>query len=416
MRDSWQFFLFLTFMCIIIQGFFAMVEMAAVSFNKVRLQYYVSKENRRALWLSYLLNRPAQLFGTTLIGVNTALQLGSESSRKFYESLGISPEWAPLSQIFLVLIFAEITPMFAGRRYAEHTAMLGVPIIYFLSKILRPIIWLFDFLCHISNRLVGSPGPGGLYLSREELQKVLEEREEISPSGTSEFKEFNTIVSNIFTLKNKTAKELMLSLNAVKLVPSFCTVAEMRALLTSSYSPYLPIYHRTPENIVAIAYPRDLLRISENKRVREYARPPWFITEHNSILQILKQFRRNNQTVAVVLNEAGAAIGILTLDAIIDEIFGRSDYWEAFGDTAPEIRHVVVDRTFPGDMKISDFNRQFHVHLESDDVQTLEELVVKRLGHPPAKGETVRVDPFELTVEEVSILGIKQIAIRTIHH
>jgi putative hemolysin len=415
MKDSWQFFLFLMLLCIFVQGFFAMLEMAAVSFNKVRLQYYVSKENRRALWLSYLLNHPAQLFGTTLIGVNTALQLGSESSRRFYESLGISPEWAPLSQIFLVLIFAEITPMFAGRRYAEHAAMLGVPFIYILSKILRPIIWLFDFLCHISNRLVGSPGPGGLYLSREELQKILEEREDIRPTAAPEPKEFNTIVSNIFTLKNKKARELMLSLNAVQLIPSICTVGEMRALLTSSYTPYLPIYHRSLENIVAIAYPRDLLRLTDNKRVREFARPPWFITENNSILQILKQFRRNNQTVAVVLNEAGVAIGILTLDEIIDEIFGRLDNWEAFGDTAPGIRHVVVDRTFPGDMKISDFNKQFHVHLESDGVETLEELVMKHLGHLPVKGEAIRVDPFELTVEEVSILGIKMIAIKTIH-
>ena len=236
--------------------------------------------------------------------------------------LELAPNGAPLSQIFLVLIFAEIAPMFAGRRYAEHAAMLGVPVLYFLSKALRPIIWLFDFLCHICKRPVGSPGPGGLYLSREELQKILEERDDTCPLA-HEREEFNTIVSNIFTLKNKTAKALMLPIKKGLLVPSTCTVAQMRMLLISGYTPYLPIYHRAPENIVAIAYPRDLLRLSDNKRVRDYARPPWFITENNSILQILKQFRRNNQTVAVVLNEAGHAVGILTLDEIIDEIFAN---------------------------------------------------------------------------------------------
>src|SRR5580658_9565833 len=125
MKGSWQLYLFFIIICLIVQGFFAMIEMACVSFNKVRLQYYVSKGKKRALWLSFLLHHPAYLFGTTLIGVNTALVIGSEYSRRFYDAMGLSPDLAPLSQIVIVLIFAEISPMFAGRRYAEHVAMLG---------------------------------------------------------------------------------------------------------------------------------------------------------------------------------------------------------------------------------------------------------------------------------------------------
>lgn len=73
--QSWKFFFFLTLLCLVVQGFFSMTEMACVSFNKVRLQYYVSKKKKSALWLNYLLNHPALLFGATLIGVNTALFL-----------------------------------------------------------------------------------------------------------------------------------------------------------------------------------------------------------------------------------------------------------------------------------------------------------------------------------------------------
>ena len=107
---TWQFIAFMIVICLFVQGFYAMLEMACVSFNKVRLQYYVSKNNRRAKWLTHLLNHPAQLFGTTLIGVNAAMQLGSEFSRQFYIALGVSPDYAPLSQVFIVLIFAEIAP------------------------------------------------------------------------------------------------------------------------------------------------------------------------------------------------------------------------------------------------------------------------------------------------------------------
>lgn len=411
--QDWKFYLILILVCLVVQGLFAMVELACVSFNKVRLQYYVSKQQKRAQWLTYLINHPAYLFGTTLIGVNTALVVGSECSRRFYDSLGINPDWAPLTQILIVLIFAEISPMLAGRRYAENVAMLGIPFLMFFSILFRPIIWTLDLLCRAVNRLFGTTVASGSYLSREELQNIIEEREETLAS-TSNRKEFNTVVANIFSLKNKTAKDLMQSLSSTTLLPSFSTVAEMRQILQEKHLPFIPIYNRNPQNIVAIAYPRDLLRMTENKKIRDYARSPWFITENTSILQILKQFRRNNQSLAIVLNEAGLATGILTLDEIVDEIFGRSDLWMSFGEMVPRAYHVVVDRTFPGDLSLKEFNEQFHVHLLYQDAETLEELMTAALGHPPSKGELVRIDQFELIVEEASLLGAKMIHVRTV--
>jgi CBS domain containing-hemolysin-like protein len=319
----------------------------------------------------------------------------------------LSPDWAPLSQVFLVLIFAEISPLFAGRRYAEHAAMISVPVLYAVSFVLRPVIWLFDCFCRIVHRILGSSQQAGLYLSREELQKILEEKDE---------EEFNTIASHIFALRNMTARELMQPLSSVQLISSICTVSEMRVLLNSRYFPIVPIYHKRPENIIAIAYPRDLLRLPENKKVRDYARAPWFITEKDSIMVILRQFRRNNQSVAIVLSEKGLAKGVLTLDEIIDEIFGLSDNWMSFEDVLPRANRIAVDRTFPGDTKIDEFNKTYHVFLSSHGVETLEELVAKLLGHTPTLGETVRIDQFELTVEEASLLGgAKSIAIRTIY-
>ncbi|MES2344784.1 MAG: hemolysin family protein [Chlamydiota bacterium] len=413
MHEAWKFFLILTVCCIAMEAFFSMLEMACVSFNKVRLQYYVSNNHRRAKWLNYLLNRPPVLFGTILICVNLALEVGSESSRRFYEALGLNPDWAALTQIFLVLIFAELSPLFAARRNPEYVAMFGIPVVYAASIVLRPLIWLLDRLCFVINHILGTKTGGGLYLTRDELQNIVEEREE--PATLREQKEgFNTVTANIFSLKNKTAKELMVPLKEIKVISSACTLGEMRSFLKSIYTPFLPIYHRRLENIVAIAYPRDLLRLPEHETVRSHARSPWFITENTSILQILKQFRKNNQSVSIVLDEAGLARGVLTLDEIVDEIFGQSDNWSSIEDIAPRTHHVVVDRDFPGDMLIADFNRQFHVHLEGERDETLSELVTKILGHAPTKGEAVHVDQFELTVEETSLLGAKVITIRSI--
>jgi CBS domain containing-hemolysin-like protein len=400
-------------LCLVTQAFFAMVEMACVSFNKVRLQYYVSRKNRRALWLSHLLHHPAFLFGTTLIGVNTSLIVGSECARRFYDSLGLNPDLAPLSQVALVLIFAELSPLFAGRRYAEHVAMLGIPLLFFFSLLLRPLTWGLDLLCVGVGKLLGKPVVSGAYMSREELQKMIEEKEDTITTEQGSRK-FNSIVANIFTLKNKTVKDLMQPLTHVPIVPSFCTVGEMRKVVQNKKVAFLPIYHREAQNIVSIAYPRDLLRHSDNKRIKDFARQPWFITEDSSIVLILKQFRRNNQSVSVVLNNKGVATGILTLDEIVDEIFGRSDAWNSFEQMVPRAHHVVLDRSFPADTLLTEFNEQFRVHLSYQDATTLEEVMTQALGHRPAKEESVRIDQFELTVEEDPFLGEKMIQVRTV--
>ncbi len=413
MENAWLFYLILTLGCLVIQGFFSMMEMAAVSFNKVRLQYYVENNNKRAIWLHRLLKNPTYLFGTTLIGVNLTLQLGSEASRHFYEALNLSPDLAPITQVLLVLIFAELAPMFAGRRFAEHVIMLGMGLIYFFSILLRPVIAFLDLLCQLVYKLSGSKSEGSMYLTREELQKVLEERGEkrIAQGAKGDISD---IIGNIFEIKSKIAKDLMEPLELVKSVSSECNVAKLRVLLKESYAAFVPLYHKAENNIVSICYPRDLLRLKGNERVSDYAKAPWFITDNTSILQILKQFQRNNQSVAVVLNASGLTVGMLTLDEIIDEIFGISDQWDSFQDVVPKMQQVMIDRRFPGTMKVKDFNQRFHFDLQHDEDENLEELIERKLGHSPQKGESVQFERIQLFVEEAPLIGEKSITIRTL--
>lgn len=149
---SW---LLLNLVSIIVLGFFSMEEMALVSLNKIRLQFFLTKGNKRAGWINYLLSHPSRLFGTTLIGVNVAMMLGSEFAREFHSSIGLDPDLAPITQVFLVVVFGELAPQFAARRYSEHVAFLGAPILYFASKILAPFIYLLGVISKIANRLMG---------------------------------------------------------------------------------------------------------------------------------------------------------------------------------------------------------------------------------------------------------------------
>jgi CBS domain containing-hemolysin-like protein len=392
-------FLFYTLLSVLIQGLFALFEMAAVSFNKVRLQYYVSQGKRRALWLNHLLQRPSRLFGTTLIGINTALQVGSECARQFYESIHLDPDWAPLTQVLIVVIFGELAPMFGARRHSERLALFFVPLMVLLSKILSPIIWAFDTLSRLVHRAIGTAKDAPLFLSREEVKMAFEERKQ---------DEIQPILEQMFQLKNWAARQLMTPLSEVHMLPSETTYSSMRHELSVHYAPFIPIYHRQPHNIVGIARLSDYLQFEEHKRVLEKARSPWFVTEETSILELLKQFRRNNQSIAVILDAKGQASGVLTLDQILAEIFGQ----EAKEISIVE-RSLYVDRTLSGEMVVTEFNRQFQANLPAEAGDTLSDLILRQLDHPPVVGEIVHIADFRFTVDELSLRGIRTLSVES---
>ncbi|MBF8262599.1 MAG: HlyC/CorC family transporter [Parachlamydiales bacterium] len=403
MMVPWLSFLGFTLLAVFIQGFFAMFEMACVSFNKMRLHYFASQGKKRAIWLSKLIQRPSRLFGTTLIGITASMQIGSECARRFYESLSIDPDWAPLTQVFLVIIFGELVPMFAARRHPEQLAMTFSPLMILISRILSPIIWAFDMIAMLIHRIMGKSREVPSFLSREEVQKAFEEGEEVR-------EEFNSLVSKVFRVKNLHARQTMTPVHAVKMIASSASIDAARQQLTAHYTPFLPVYHQSVQNIVAIVHLRDLLNVDPKKKVLDVSKPPWFVTQEASLMQILEQFRRNSQSVAVILDAGGHACGLLTIDQIIDTIFGPEQYSPLEIDKG----NLYVERTVAGSMTVEQFNRDFQAHLPFKKKETLSDLIVSQLHHPPAKGEAIEIGSFELTVLEPSIRGAKMISVKTI--
>ena len=404
MSGEWFPYLCYTLAAIAVQGIFALFEMACISFNKVRLQYYVSIGKKRAIWINYLLNRPSRLFGTTLIGINAALQIGSECSRKFYESIHLDPDWSPITQVLIVVVVAELAPLFAARRHPEQAAMLLIPFMAALSRLLAPVIWTFDSISRLVHRAMGQPTDAPLFMSREEVMMAFEEKDR------GEEDEFNQVAARIFQLKSRTVGQLMSPLTNVQMAPTSATIADVRHLLSIHYAPFIPIYHRVPHNIVGVAHLRDLLRVEENRRVIDHVRSPWFVAQGTSILDILEQFRRNNQSAAIVLDPSGQSSGLLSLDEILAQIFGP----EAFQIAHAEIPYLHIDRTLSGEMDVASFNREFQSNLTHAPEENLSDLIVKGLDHPPAKGETVRVGTYIFTVIEPSLRGVKILSVHTL--
>lgn len=405
--------LFFNFCSIAILAFYSMLEMACVSFNKVRLQYYVNQRIKSAIWLHYLLLTPSRLFGTTLIGVNVALVVGSECAREFHSALGLDPNFAPFSQVVLVIIFGELAPMFAARNYPEHVAMLGASLLYFSSKLLAPLIWVLSFISSMTLKLFGDRlSSSNTFLSQEELLKILEEQED-DIYYENEYEDVNVIAANIFQLRGKTIEQIMRPLQEVPMLPSNATVVQMTNLMLKTDEEFIPLYHKQHQNVIGIIHPRDLLRAPETKRVRDFSRSPWFITQNNSLFEILKQFRLNNENIGIVIDKEGNAIGTITLDVVLEEIFGKSPQ-QSLRTDKENTQLILKNRSFPGSLLVREFNRELNVKLSSDENQTFSDLIANILGHTPEVGDLVVVGSFEITVTEANLLGAKVVQVSSL--
>lgn len=392
-------------------AFYSMMEMAAVSYNKVRLHYYLSKGVKQANWLNYLLTHPARLFGTTLIAVNIALVAGSECARQMYSALNLSPDLAPLTQVPFIVVFGELAPMFAARRYAEHVVKLGAYLVYLTAKLMLPLLWVVGLVAKCCNIIVGGrAGEVSRYLNQEELQKMLEEHGDEIPAE-SESAEYSAIAANIFSLRERDVGVVMESLASAALLPSNATVNQFSALLSARNEDFALLYNREPTNIVGIVYPRDILRMADNHKVRSYSKPPWFIPENTALIQLLKQFRQNNENIALVIDQNGRTVGIVNLNNVLGELFGKMKYQEKSAVKEPNL--MLIEKTFSGEMSVGEFQAQFGISLAPDPALTLSDLIQQQLGHHPERGESIVIPPFELTVKETTFTDIKTVTIST---
>lgn len=409
MNNEALFWLLATLFWTLVMSFYSTQEMACISFNRLRLEYYLKENHRFARWLNYLLEHPTKLFSTTLIGVNCALMASSECARRLYEALGMNPNFAPITHIPFVLLFGELVPMFAARIYAEHMSRLGIPLLYLSSKILAPFIAVVDFFFRNISRYTGKKEEreATAFLSREELQKLIEEHESGPIPDTGEH--FHEIIGNLFSLRAKRAFQLMEKITHTPRVSSHTTIAAIRTLLTPLEDKYVLVFHRIPSKIIGIALPQDLIQASDTKKVGDYISAPCFVSEHTPALTLLSQLQEEKVPIAIVLDSQGEAQGIITLDDLFDELFSSE---APFTSQKPK-RLTYLEKTFSAEMPVQEFNEAYGLHIDAQGSETFAELIEQILGRNPAPGDTLFIDPIEIIVKETSLFKAKTILIRT---
>jgi putative hemolysin len=178
----------------------------------------------------------------------------------------------------------------------------------------------------------------------------------------------------------------------------------LRAVLESPYTRY-PVYRESPEHIVGVLHLRDLLNALQERglaevRIEELLRPPYIVPETKDLAALLREFRRTNQHMAIVVDEYGDMEGIVTLEDVLEELVGEiEDEFDLPDESVERLdeRRIRIDGTFP----IDDFNEQFQTSLPIEDFHTMGGYVFGLLGRAPEAGDEVRADGLRLTVLEV---------------
>jgi putative hemolysin len=405
---------------ILLNGFFVAAEYALVTVRRTRLQELTGEGNRRAKQVLGLTAVPPRFIAAMQLGVTvTSLAIGALGEHalvKVFDPImatAIAVVLALLVLTFFHVVVGELVPKGISLGHSERTALFVAPPVRLFFIVLHPLIWFLQKSSEVTLRLLGlePPGAEGAVYSEAEL-KLLLERSTVEGELEEEEQE---MLYKVFDFADKEASDVMVPRPEVAVVAADMPPEEcLRKVLESPYTRF-PVYRETPEHIVGVLHLRDLLNAMNEQgiaqvEIEQILRPPYIVPETKDIAALLKEFRRTNQHMAVVVDEYGDMEGIVTLEDVIEEIVGEiEDEFDLPDESVERIdeTHIRIDGTFP----IDDFNEQFGTELEVEDYHTMAGIVFGALGRAPEVGDEVQIDGLVLRVMEIEGSRIQRLEV-----
>jgi len=394
------FWIFSTIFWTLVMSFYSMQEMACISFNRLRLEVAVRSGSRRAACIKHMLDNPMLLFTTTLVGVNLSLVISSESMRRVFTTLDLNPNLSPIIEAPYMIICGELIPMFAARLFPEHMARLGIPFLWLSSKILAPITFCIDCILSSVRRIFFSENVRAKAprLQRDELRELIEEKKR----GFTEEDDIESMVSQIFNLRERPISHIMLPLEQFPIVKSSFFSTTVKDILLNNSPPFALVKNRQGK-IIGYVQSKDLISTSPTTSVGSILRSGTFVSEQINAIETLLLLQKQESYLAFIVGSKGEIVGLVTLDGLLSELIkGRGE---------PQLLHI--EKTVSSDVRIDSFLERYEITVPHIPAQTFGELVEKLLGHKPSLNDSVHFGPLEITVKEVGIRGAKTLLVKT---
>ena len=399
--------LFLLLICIVGSAFASGSETALVSASRIRLQHMAGNGQPKARKALYLLDRKERFLVVTLIATNVFnVAGGAISTLALQRWIGpIGPVLATLAMTSVLLVLSEIVPKAYFRHHAERTLVLAADLWKWVFWILMPITYPIYLFSRFLFRLCGCEPTSVYSKSREDIKLVIEES--VESGGLQEDQQ--EMLESTLSYSNTIAREVMVPISEVALLPEDARTDECLDLVREQGHTRIPIYRERVDQIVGLINVFDILYDGHRTTyIRPYMRQISIIPETRPIDDLFVELQRSRETLAVVVNEFGACIGIVTLEDIMEEIFGElADEHE---DATPPIQekdkgHYLVS----GKTDIDDLGDETGIVVAKEGFETVGGYILHRLGYVPKKGETFQDGNMTITVLEADRYSVKTV-------
>lgn len=309
-----------------LSAFFSLSETALIAINKIRLRHLMAKGTKNAKLVHALISRPERLITSILVGnnfVNTAISvMGAIIFIELYgERLGMV--LATICMAIIILIFSEIIPkIFAVQRSEKVSLTIAHPI-NFILIILSPVARILNKLGNVIIRIFGGEvKQRSPLITEEEIRLMIELGKEEGVLGDEERK----MLHKIFEFGDTLVSEVMVPKDNIVTIDINSSSDELLDLLVEEGHARVPVYQGSTDNIVGIIFARDLLYIWRNKGlviIPDLVRPGYFVPKAKRVNELLKDFQRMHIQIAIVVDEDKKALGLVTLEDLIEEIVGE---------------------------------------------------------------------------------------------
>ncbi len=414
----WPQILFLALL-ILINGFFAMSELAVVSANRFKVQSLVSLGNRRAIKLQELMDHPSNFLATIQVGITFAGFFTAGSATKSFESR-LAPVFAAIPSLeqysttiafvlitlltaYFTLVFGELLPKRLALQKPEAVALAVAGVITAVSMVFIPFVKLLSASTTLFGMLFGFDSEvTEEEVSLSEIRAKIEEGKEKGVIGQTE----RDMLDGIFEFDNKLAREVMTPRMDVVMIDINGDAEETIHMVTNGRFSRLPIYEEEPDNIIGMLVIKDLYREIINKGeatdIRKLMRNILIVPETKHIDSLFKQMQTTNHHLAVLIDEYGGFSGIVTIEDLLEEIVGN--IFDEHDITFKEINRIARD-TFivDGMVTVDQLNDDIGLHLDSDNADTIGGYFIENLGRVPEKGDVIDLE--EITMEVMRIRG-----------
>ena len=312
-----------------LSAFFSSAETALTTVNKIRVLTLVEEGDKRALRLQKVLDEPSKMLSAILIGnniVNMSLSsLGTVIATKAFGSAGAGIATGILT--FLVLVFGEITPKTCATLSAEKLSLGFAGVVYGWMQIATPLIFIINaFSMGVLKLLRVDPNKRSDIYTEDEIRTIVE----VSHQDGAIESEERKMINNVFDLDDHLAKDIMVPRVDMTFLNVNATYGETIEVYRENLFTRLPVYEEHRDNILGILNVKDLILYEDKEHfdVRHILREAYFTHEFKKSSELMMEMRENSISLAIVLDEYGATVGLVTLEDLLEEIVGeiRDEY------------------------------------------------------------------------------------------